>query len=64
MAVAGAPTPTTEAIASVVADLRAATAARRAVASSHGQGSAEYAAALDAEAAERHDVVARAQAAA
>ncbi|GAA4264900.1 hypothetical protein [Frondihabitans peucedani] len=64
VAEAGASTPTPAAIASVVADLRAATAARRAVGASHGQGSAEYAAALEDEAREREAVVARAQAAA
>lgn len=64
VAPAGAPTPTAAVIASVVADLRAATATRRAVGAASGLSAPEYAAALEHEASERADVVARAQAAA
>ncbi|BDZ50835.1 hypothetical protein GCM10025867_30760 [Frondihabitans sucicola] len=58
----GSPTPSASVIASVVADLRAATAARRAVATASGLVGPEYAEALRAEAVEKAAVVARAQA--
>ncbi|GAA4667155.1 hypothetical protein [Frondihabitans cladoniiphilus] len=64
VAPAGARTPTAAAIASVVAEQRAATTARRAVGAATGSVGPEYADALAAEAAERAAAVARAQAAA